>query len=241
MPATHSALGRVSAWLGRLCIVAAILGPVLAHLELVAPLTGFAIFGVGLLLALVSLLVGLIGLVVGPAGTRGTTGGAILLPLLLIVATFVAAGAGMDDPRINDITTDPTTPPRFVTAPTLAENAGRDMAYPGAEFAQQQAAGYPDLAPLTLAMPPDEAFKQVAAAARSMPNWVITREDPAAHALEGHDTSGIFKFKDDFVIEVRPGANGQSIVQMRSKSRDGRGDMGVNAARIRAFFQRLQS
>jgi uncharacterized protein DUF1499 len=30
-------------------------------------------------------------------------------------------------------------------------------------------------------------------------------------------------------------------VQMRSKSRDGKGDVGANAARIRAFFNRLKS
>lgn len=241
MPATTSRLGRVSTWFGRLCVLAAMLGPTLAHFELVAPLTGFVIFGLGLLLALSSLLLGAMALIVGPAGTRGGTAAGLILPLALVAVAYFAAGSGRGVPRINDITTDSTTPPQFVYAGTLAENVGRDMAYPGASFATQQASGYPDLAPLALAMPPDEAFKQVAAAARSMPEWVITREDPAAHALEGYDTSGVFRFKDDFVIEVRAGANGQSVVQMRSKSRDGQGDMGINAKRIKGFFQRLQS
>jgi len=34
---------------------------------------------------------------------------------------------------------------------------------------------------------------------------------------------------------VRPDPAGGSRVDMRSKSRDGKGDRGVNAARIRAF------
>jgi uncharacterized protein (DUF1499 family) len=241
MTATTSRLGRVSAWLARLCMLGAIAGPTVAHFDLVAPMTGFAIFGLGLLLGVLSLVVGLVALLVGPAGTRGATGGGIIPALVVIVATYVANGAGPSMPRINDITTDTEAPPQFVHAGTLPENAGREMAYPGASFAEQQKAAYADLGPLTLAMPPDEAFKQVAAAARSMPNWVITREDAAARALEGYDTSRLFHFKDDFVIEVRPTPNGQSLVQMRSKSRDGQGDVGANAARIRAFFDRLKS
>ncbi|MBW2399988.1 MAG: DUF1499 domain-containing protein, partial [Deltaproteobacteria bacterium] len=43
---------------------------------------------------------------------------------------------------------------------------------------------------------------------------------------------------DDIVVRVRrDGAD--SIVDVRSKSRDGRGDMGANAARIRLFRDEL--
>jgi len=45
--------------------------------------------------------------------------------------------------------------------------------------------------------------------------------------------------KKDFVIEVRD-ANGQSLVEMRSKSRNGKGDVGVNARRIRDFLTRVK-
>ena len=41
------------------------------------------------------------------------------------------------------------------------------------------------------------------------------------------------------MVRVRPGEGGGAIVDVRSKSRDGRGDMGVNAARIRAFAEKL--
>lgn len=113
------------------------------------------------------------------------------------------------------------------------------MNYPGASFAEQQRAGYSDLAPLRLGISPDEAFKRVEAAAREIPTWEITRSDPAAHAIEGVDTTRLFRFKDDFVIEVRA-QDGGSLVQMRSKSRDGKGDIGANAARIAAFFAKLK-
>jgi uncharacterized protein (DUF1499 family) len=42
---------------------------------------------------------------------------------------------------------------------------------------------------------------------------------------------------DDFVIQVRPAPDGTgSLIEMRSKSRDGIGDFGVNYKRIRMFF-----
>ena len=241
MPATTSRLGSVSAWLGRLCLLTVLLGPALAHFWIASPFAGFGMFLLGVLFGVLSVVVGLLALLVGPAASRGATLGGMVIALVVIVGVLVAAGAGRHAPRINDITTDTDAPPQFVHAGTLPENAGRDMAYPAESFADQQKAAYADLGPLTLAMPPDEAFKQVAAAARTMPDWAITREDAAAHALEGYDTSWLFHFKDDFVIEVRPAPNGQSIVQMRSKSRDGKGDVGANAARIRAFFGRLKN
>jgi uncharacterized protein (DUF1499 family) len=241
MAGSTSRLGRVSGWLGRLALIATVLGPLLAHFEILAPFQGFALFGIGLLMAVACLILGLIALLLGPGPTRGATFGGMLPALALVLAVYVANGAGTSVPRINDITTDTANPPLFVAAATLPENSGRDLAYPGDSFATQQREGYPDLAPIQLAVSPDEAFKQVAAAARSMEGWSITREDATTHTLEGYDTSKLFRFKDDFVIQVRPGDNGTSVVQMRSKSRDGKGDMGANAARIQAFFARLRA
>jgi uncharacterized protein (DUF1499 family) len=239
MTERRSRLGRVSTWLARASVVPVILGPALAHFAVTAPLTGFVVFAVGVLLALLGVVLGLVALALGPAGTRGATGGGMLPALIVVLAVLVASGVRQRPPRINDITTDTANPPAFVHAATLPENAGRDMTYPGEAFAQQQRAGYGEIAPLVLALPPDETFRRVAATARSIDTWVITREDPNARAIEGYDTSWLFRFKDDFVIEVRE-ANGQSVVQMRSKSRDGKGDVGANARRIRAFLARLE-
>jgi uncharacterized protein (DUF1499 family) len=230
----HSRLGRLSTWLGRLSIVAVLLGPVLAHFELVRPIAGFAVFGVGVLLAVLCALLGIVAAAIGPAGTRGATALGIIPAVLVVIVVFVASGGG-NVPRINDITTDTANPPAFVHALTLPENVGRDMTYPGESFARQQQEGYGAIEAVTLASPPDEAFRRVAAAARGVDGWVITREDPAARALEGYEVSSLFRFKDDFVVVVRD-ANGQSVVHMRSKSRDGQGDMGVNAKRIRTFL-----
>ena len=71
-----------------------------------------------------------------------------------------------------------------------------------------------------------------------MHGWKITYEDPKTRTIEGVATTRLFHFQDDFVIQVRP-ASGGSEVEMRSKSRDGKGDVGANYKRITAFFRTL--
>jgi uncharacterized protein (DUF1499 family) len=208
----------------------------LAHLQLLTALHGFILFALGGLLGLVTLILALIGLVRGGFASARTG----LVTGLVLTAIFVLSAMRSGKvPRINDITTDMTDPPKFVHAPTLDANKDRDMNYPGESFAQQQREGYPALAPLRLTASPDDAFKRVEATARQHGNWELTRVDPSARALEGVATTRLFRFQDDFVVEVRPQDAG-SVVQMRSKSRDGKGDVGANAARIEGLFAELK-
>jgi uncharacterized protein (DUF1499 family) len=232
-------LTRATRRLGLVGLVAAIVGPLAAHAGAVAPMAGFVTMALGLLLALVSLVTGIAALVLGPG--RGATLRSMVPGALVVgaIALVLGVSGGGDHPRINDFTTDTASPPAFVRAPALPGNAGRDLAYPGEDFARQQRAADPDLQPLTLPLAPDEAFARVQHAAHATRGWVITREDGAARALEGYDTSWLFRFADDFVIEVRDAGGGRSLVQMRSKSRNGRGDLGANAARIRGFLAGL--
>jgi uncharacterized protein (DUF1499 family) len=110
------------------------------------------------------------------------------------------------------------------------------MKYDKAKFADKQLQGYGPLPPLKMPEAPDDAFKAVQHAAGQMPTWTITVTDPATHTIEGYSTSGLFHFNDDFIIQVRAGDGGGSLCEMRSKSRDGIGDFGVNHKRIVDFF-----
>ena len=220
--------------LGVTGLVAFAVGPLLAHVEVVPALIGFGLFALGGLLGLVALILGIVAAARGAGAGRGLLVGAVVSVTFLVIAV-----PGRRFPPINDITTDTENPPQFVKAGSLEGNRGRDMRYPGAAFVSQQHTGYANLGPLHLDVSPDEAFKRVETAARQMPAWEITRIDAAARALEGTDTTALFRFKDDFVIEVRPQDAG-SLVEMRSKSRDGKGDVGANAARIEAFFAKLR-
>jgi uncharacterized protein (DUF1499 family) len=208
----------------------------LAHLQALTSLQGFAVYALGGLLGMITLVLALIGLFRDGFGAART---GLAIGSLLTAIFVMTASAGRNVPRINDMTTDVDNPPRFVHAGQIDANRGRDMAYPGADFAAQQRAGYPNLKPLQLSTSPDEVFKRVETTARQHSNWELTHIDPAARTLEGVATTNLFRFQDDFIVEVRAQDAG-SVVQMRSKSRDGRGDLGANAARIEAFFAEIK-
>lgn len=226
-----------SPWTLRLGVAAAVAyvgGPLLAHLGVVPALAGFGLFGLGGLLGILAAVIGIV------SGVRGRAAWGAVIPGAAIAVWFLlVASTSRGYPRINDISSDLAQPPQFVHAPTLSANHGRDMRHPGDEFAQQQRAGYPTLANLPLSLPADAAYQRVVQAARAMPGWEITRDDPAARSLEGTDTTWLFRFQDDFVIEVRQQGDG-SMIAMRSKSRDGKGDIGANAHRIETFFAKLK-
>ena len=67
-----------------------------------------------------------------------------------------------------------------------------------------------------------------------------TDANPADGRLEGIDTTLLCGFKDDMVVRIQEVLQG-TRVDVRSKSRVGRSDLGVNAGRIRTFLTQLRS
>jgi len=141
-------------------------------------------------------------------------------------------------PPIHDITTDTENPPRFVAIVPLRIGSRNPVEYQGRNVSQQQRTAYPDIGPVTLAEPPDAAFKRALNAARDA-GWQIVAAVPDERRIEATDTTMWFGFKDDVVVRVTP-TDGKSRIDVRSVSRLGEGDLGKNAARIRAYLQRLQ-
>jgi uncharacterized protein (DUF1499 family) len=225
-----AAPSRTLDWLGLTAIALMILGPLLAWLRLIPGLGGFVAFALGGLIALVVAILGVIRAIRRRGFGGGGTVAASIAALVFLALVIGSRGA----PRINDFTTDTADPPVFRHAATLPANAGRDLAYPRA-FAAQQAACCSDLAPARVALDPSAAFVVVEATAQAMPSWSITRRDQQAGEIEAVATSRLFGFQDDIIMRVRPDPGGGSRVDMRSKSRVGQGDLGANAARIRAF------
>lgn len=101
--------------------------------------------------------------------------------------------------------------------------------------------GYPDIAPLLIPLPPAQAFARAEAAARAMGGDIVA-VSPQDLRMEATDTSLLFGFKDDVVIRVAALADvstASSQVDVRSLSRVGGSDFGVNAKRIRDYLARL--
>lgn len=213
-----------------------ILGILGIHAGALAPMTGFSLFGAGALLgSLAALILGLLGLIVtrggrDPEGRKraqiGAIGGAALLG-----AVFLVAAPGFDFPPINDITTNLADPPAFAGDPS---GRNGDMTYPE-DWKPLVAEAYPDLQPLQIDEGPDPAFARALATAQRL-GWDVRGEDPGRGTIEASSRTAVFQFVDDVVIRVRPDGNGSQI-DIRSKSRDGQGDLGANANRIRAFFE----
>lgn len=141
-------------------------------------------------------------------------------------------------PPIHDITTDTDDPPRFEAILPLRAEAPNPAAYAGEEVAARQRAAYPDIAPATVPAPPDEAFERAVAVARGM-GWEVVAAEEDAGRIEATGTTFWFGFKDDVVVRIRPAGAG-SRVDVRSKSRVGVGDLGVNAVRVRRFLDELR-
>ena len=239
----------IPAWLSLLDAIVAltmiVVGVVGAHIGTVAPMAGFSMFLLGFAIAMLALIIGLIGLLRTSAperriGRPKAIAGTILSILIIVPVGFVMwRWMSMPYPEINDITTDYANPPQFVQPPGLNADA---MKYNRGKFEQVQESGYPKLEPLQLDERPDDAFAKVRASASTMPGWRIIYTAPATRTIEGIEISHLFRFVDDFVIQVRPGPNANtSLVEMRSRSRDGTGDFGMNYNRIRSFFTMLQT
>ena len=73
----------------------------------------------------------------------------------------------------------------------------------------------------------------------------LTELNPVEFTLDRDDRSAqaayrvAFVFTDDMHIAVRPTENGGSTLYVRSASRVGYSDMGVNTRRVRRFFRHL--
>ncbi len=141
-------------------------------------------------------------------------------------------------PIINDITTSFTDPPQFIALKKL--NPKKDYTYP-AQFSEKQRLYY-IMVPIKLNITSDKAFEVVSKVASRQANWEIVESNPVRRSIEAVATSKFFKFKDDVVIEIRPGEKEQQIeIHMRSKSRIGRADFGTNHLRIKKFFNEIYS
>ncbi|HTN42437.1 MAG TPA: DUF1499 domain-containing protein [Nitrospiria bacterium] len=201
--------------------------------------TGFTLLQWGFYVGLAAAAFSIIGL----AAAWSSPTRRVLFPALsgLIIAVVVVGTlwswklTAQRVPPIHDITTDTENPPSFVAILPLRANAPNPAAYGGPEIAAQQRAGYPNLRPLILPVPPAQGFKRALAVARNM-GWQIIDSNPSEGRIEATDTTFWFGFKDDIVVRVRPAQKG-SRIDVRSVSRVGRSDVGTNAKRIQNFLQ----
>jgi uncharacterized protein (DUF1499 family) len=169
----------------------------------------------------------------------------VLVASLALVAGAMAFGipfqwqqSARGLPPIHDVTTDLENPPMFQAVVPLRADAPNSLERP-ANLAQLQREGYPDLTPITLPLPQDQAFDRALAAAQDA-GWRIVTADKTAGRIEATATTRWFGFQDDVVVRLTPWGSG-TRVDVRSVSRIGRSDVGTNARRIRAYLSELEA
>ena len=235
--------GRLAAWSIRLAfiaIVVAALGLTLARYDVVPKLTGFSAFlGSGLLAAL-ALLLGIAALLIGrqqALPSRGKLLAAIAVSLAFVGFLASRPMAAGEVPAIHDITTDLANPPQFEALKVREDNlAGVGTV---ANWQKLHAGAYADLRPVEIALPVAQVTAEAVRLAQEQ-GWQIAKSDPARGHVEATASVSYIRFHDDVVLRIVPTQDGAaSRVDMRSISRVGVSDLGVNAKRIRAFLKAL--
>jgi len=203
---------------------------------------GFTILRWAFWFALAGGVLSLAGLVIARDRPRATIFAALIGIIIGVVAVYIpwTWKQTLDSlPYIHDISTDTENPPEFVAAATLRKPGDHPVAYDGKEVADLQHKAYADLAPLTTKASKEKVFEAAKAALLSM-GMHLADADPAQGRIEANQTSLLYGFTDDMVVRIATGADGTKV-DVRSKSRVGRSDLGQNAKRIRTFFGKLRA
>ncbi len=236
-----SVIGIATAAIGIVLAIASGFG---ARAGFLSPFASMGAYALGSLLLLIAAITAGLGLI-RSGGLRGATSRpATWLALLAGLAVTANNGFVMSQasgaPAIHDISTDTETPPAFVAIVALRQaDAANPSEYSGPDTAAEQHRAFPDIQPLLVDQPTDVVF---AAASEIVADkgWTLVEANEAEGRIEATAETGWVRFKDDVVIRIQPTGTG-SRIDVRSKSRIGRGDMGVNARRVRGYLDSLQA
>ena len=181
-----------------------------------------------------------------PPRARRWVGMGVALAYVVWVGTFLMAALTV--PAIHDVSTDLADPPAFQTLALRADNLDN---VPGADDADMRGLtplqrwavvhqkAYGDIRSVRSNEPVPMVIAKAERIAKAR-GWDVAISLPEEGRFEATETSAFFQFKDDVVLRVRPSETGEgSIVDMRSVSRVGGSDLGMNAKRVRAFLADL--
>lgn len=173
---------------------------------------------------------------------KGMAALGMVLSILVIATIGYWYSQAQQYPPIHDITTDFENPPQFVEIVSHRTKATNDIEYGGKEIAAIQKEHYPNIQTLYLDVSYPRAFKRALSAALKMPWEGIVSYSKETGRIEATDELAWFGFKDDIVIRVDTAQSiGQSKIDVRSVSRIGKGDLGVNAERVREYLETVKN
>ncbi|MCX7864432.1 MAG: DUF1499 domain-containing protein [Novosphingobium sp.] len=234
-------LGGLAKWLGVGAVAIAFAGSTLARYDLIGKLQGFAGVAIAVPLALLGLLAAALSLLLGIGRSGGlprpaAVGLVLSGAYLALIASYVIPARNA--PLIHDVTTNLDDPPDFIVLPLRKDNlVGVGTVE---NWRRIHARAYPDLKTIIIPRPVAQVIADANRIARRR-GWNVALADPERGRFEATAYVAWIRFKDDVVLRVKPTADGKgSVVDMRSVSQVGGGDLGYNARRIRSFLRELQ-
>ncbi|MDE1972630.1 MAG: DUF1499 domain-containing protein [Hyphomicrobiales bacterium] len=164
---------------------------------------------------------------------------ALLIGFALIAYPLYLGRKAYRLPAIYDVTTDPIDPPRFEAIARLRPRDANPVTYAGLHVAELQHRAYADIEPDNTTASPQEAYDAAIKVITKRRWHIVDARPPSVGArdglIEAIARTPVLSFRDDVVVRVRPTPDGARI-DVRSASRYGRHDLGVNAARVRALI-----
>lgn len=243
-------MSQAAVWSLRLSVFALAVAAVavaVTRFQLVDVPAGLAVFGSAILLdCLALLLAGTAGVIIWRTGRRGLAPmfGGVVLSLALLAFPGYLAVQSLRLPVLNDISTDINDPPQFSLSKRATEARNGRNPRVRATAERQQRAAYPGVQPILLELEGDDAYQLILRAVQALGWKIIDQSAPGGRAGLGHIDAVartlVMGFPDDITIRVQPLA-GQTKIDVRSVSRYGRNDFGVNARRIERFAEELQT
>lgn len=187
---------------------------------------------------------------------------ALAIPAIGLAYLYQVRARSQDVPPIHDVSTNAEEPPQYsqrVMSLRAAAGAnpvhplttplGEMEAYQSPRFedrasrtvAELGRQAYPELETLAVQADRSRLFEALVAEARER-GWTIHTSDPGAGRLEATAETFWFGFKDDVAVRMRSAqAPGTWLVDARSTSRVGLGDMGANAARLTDYLDAVEA
>jgi uncharacterized protein (DUF1499 family) len=198
---------------------------------------GFTVASGGVLLAAAGFFLGVVAYAIclykGFKAERSSLLIGVLISAVILGQAAMQLSAVSAVPAIHNISTDTQDPPQFDQLVAVREAEGANpLAYDAEALAEVQQQAYPWVQTLSSADNPAVALMKAVTVLEDMGLEVVNVSADKG-LVEATATTFWYGFKDDVVVRIRSAASGTgSVVDVRSVSRVGRSDLGLNAKRI---------
>lgn len=239
---------HANAWWAKAILIGAVIGAVLLPLGALGSRFGVWSFQIGFLglaagtiLAVLGLVLGVVGLVVASKRNVPDNKPPIYVGLTISVLILALMGwqfnTASSVPPIHNISTDVSDPPQFDKVVALRGENTNPLEFDAASIAPLQAEHYPWVKPFVSDASMEDAFASALAVVERL-GLEVVNADAASGLIEATATTFWFGFKDDVAVRVRATDSG-SVIDVRSVSRVGLSDLGLNARRIGEILEAL--